>query len=159
MHFFVFHILPGKFTGGSKTQLGYFIRFFGWELISGKNKNSGSDNFTASRDVEHRRFELLTPTLPARRIAFSGFFCFCETLVKSSISAFYSCLTLYCFVRLFISPVHIRYTKTGQNELMTHNVNLPFPSLADTLAIYCSGGGLFRKLSKKNWVYAFALII
>ena len=53
-----------KLQNLSKTQLGYLLGFLAESSFFRKNKNSGSVDLTASRDVEHRRFELLTPTLP-----------------------------------------------------------------------------------------------
>ncbi len=74
-------------------------------------------------DVEHRRFELLTPTLPARQNAFSGFFYLFETQVKSKPPAILLCLAFVAFLLLFTNPVHKRYTKNDQKELLTRFIS------------------------------------
>jgi len=48
-----------KLQNLSKTQLGYLFGFLAESSFFRKNKNSGSVDFTASRDVEHRRFEVI----------------------------------------------------------------------------------------------------
>lgn len=105
-----------RYTNG--TQLAFLGSLFA-SLTKDKEKAGELDLSASPAFVEHRRFELLTPTLPERQIIFSGFFCLCETLVISGLLAFFLCPALWGIFKLFTNPVHIRYTKTASKELMT----------------------------------------
>ena len=66
----------------------YLIREFESTMIQ-KSKPGTTVKVIPGFDVEHRRFELLTPTLPARQTVFSDFLQLSETLVFSRAPAFF----------------------------------------------------------------------